>query len=332
VHAGATAVEDPDGGAGYSVSDLGRKTATREAQRLAADLAGDLMGRLMQSGNERRSRVLPRLIIVAAGLWLGLGARAADVIHWYSSVEEASAEAVPANRPIMIDFWAEWCGPCKVMEKEVYATDDFRQATKRFLPVKIDYDKKTAVARRYNIEALPTIVFADSYGNELFRYHGYLGAKSLLAIVNALPGDVTEFNRLNKVLAADKNNFQALESMGRSLRDVGLFRASSEYYAKAAQRTDARSNPEKRETILDQMGLNYLQVEDGKLAAESFERCLKEFPNSPRKTEWTLNLGQAYAFGEKKDKEKAKKILEALIRESPSSPASQKASKILSSL
>jgi thioredoxin-like negative regulator of GroEL len=294
----------------------------------------------MPTTGARRPWPFSLLVILAAILWMAAGANGQELavpqppvaVHWYSSVEEASALAVPANQPIMIDFWADWCGACKVMEKDVYATSDFLKATERFLPVKIHFDKKTALARKYNVDALPMIVFADSYGNELFRYDGYVDAKSLLALVNALPADVTEFNRLNKILAADRNNFEALESMGKSLRTAGLYRASSGFYAKAAQRPEAKAKPEKRETILNEIGLNFIEVQDSKLAAESFEKCLKEFPKSRKKTEWTLRLGQAYAFGEKREKEKARKLLETFMRDHPSSPQSEQARKILTSL
>ena len=79
--------------------------------------------------------------------------------------------------------------------------------------------------------------------------------------------------------------------MGKSLRDAGLFRASNDYYAKAARR------PERREAILPLIGLNFLEVQDSKLAADAFEKCLKEFPKSPRRPEWTLNLARALALG-----------------------------------
>jgi thioredoxin-like negative regulator of GroEL len=278
----------------------------------------------------QRSKTHRSVLALLSATFAAFGIRADTGVQWYSSVEEASMLAVRQNRPLMIDFWADWCAPCKTMEKEVYSTADFHRAAERFLLVKINYDRKLAVAMKYHVENLPTIVFADSYGNELFRYHGYLGARSLLELVMALPGDVAEFNRLNRILTRDKNDLEALEGMGRSLRTAGLFRASSEYYAKAALNSEAKS--EKRQVILNEIGLNFLAVEDAKLAAQAFERCLKEFPDSPKRAEWKLNLGQAYAFGERKQREKARKILQAIILEDPSSPESEKARRILSSL
>jgi thioredoxin-like negative regulator of GroEL len=266
-------------------------------------------------------RSFATLLLIAA-----IAHAAESEVHWYSTIEEASARAVPSNRPILIDFWAAWCAPCKVMEKEVYSTAEFQQATERFLPVKIDYDKKIALARKYKVEALPTIVFADSYGNELFRYRGYVGAKTLLELVKALPSDVTDFNRLNKILSRDADNADALESMGKSMRDAGLYRASNDYYAKAARR------PEKREAVLPIIGLNYLEVEDSKLAADTFEKCLKEFPASAQAPGWTVDLARAYALGGKKGKEKARKVLQAFLGEHPTAPQVEDARKLLASL
>src|SRR5690242_10927989 len=112
----------------------------------------------------------------------------------------------------------------------------------------------------------------------------------------ALPGDVSAFNTINKVLAQNKNDFQALQAMGKTLRSASLFLPSNSYYERALQRPEAKTNRSAREQIMSDIGLNSLELEDGKRAAELFEKCLKEFPNSDRRAEWTLNLARARAL------------------------------------
>lgn len=226
-------------------------------------------------------------------LAVGAARSSAAPVRWYASIEEASAAARETNRPLMLDFWADWCTACKVMEKEVYPTDQFARAAESFVLVRIDADRKTDLSRKYKVTALPTLVFTDSYGNELFRYFGFMDLQPIAGLLQSLPQDVTEFNRFNKVLAADKNNFEALDGMGARLQAAGLFRTSNEYYARALQRKEAKASPAVRESILSAMAANYLDVKEGKRAVETFQRCLKEFPNSPRKDEWTAGLQKA---------------------------------------
>ena len=237
-----------------------------------------------------------RLAVLAiASLGVAGSARAGST-RWYSSLEDAGADARATSRPMLLDFWADWCVACKVMEKEVYNDEQFVDAAQPFLTVRIDYDKKTAIARKYNVAALPTIVFTDSYGNEIFRYAGFIDVKTFTALLRALPHDVSVINGLSRVLAQDRNNFAALDAMGRNLREAGLFRASNEYYGRAIQRSEAKGDPARREAILAAMGANYLDVKEGKKAVELFEKCLKEFPGSARRPEWTSRLAEAKAL------------------------------------
>jgi thiol-disulfide isomerase/thioredoxin len=228
---------------------------------------------------------------------------------------------------MLVDFWADWCAPCKVMEKEVYSDPGFAEAARRFVTVRIDYDNKTAIARKYGIKELPTLLFTDSFGGELFRHHGFLNSKTLVEAMNSLPGDVSEFNRVSEALARDKNDLAALEEMGKRLRSAGLFLASNTYYERALERKDAKGSPSEREAILTEIGSNSLDVRDGEHAVEIFEKCLKEFPASGRSARWTLGLGLAYLLVNKKDN--ARRILQKVVREYPESEESKTASALL---
>jgi thioredoxin-like negative regulator of GroEL len=252
------------------------------------------------------------LLLVGASL---MRPASAQTRPWYGSFEEAALSAQRANQPMLLDFWAEWCPPCKVMDAEVYTNADVVQAMQPFAPVRIDFDKKPALARKYQVESMPTIVITDSYGLELFRYSGVIGASAFVQLLGSLPHEVSAFNRLNRVLDRSSHDVAALSEMGAQLRAAGLYRTSNEYFRRALQHGQPKPDGAAREAILTATGLNYLDVTDGRLAAETFETCLKEFPRSQRTAGWTINLGRARALAQRQDQ--ARTYLEEALRRFP---------------
>jgi thioredoxin-like negative regulator of GroEL len=262
--------------------------------------------------------VLMRPVLVAAVVVCGMGltgSASVQTLRWHSTLEEASAAARRANQPMFLDFWAEWCPACKVMDADVYPDAGVVEASEPFASVRIDFDKNPRLARKYNVKSMPSLVVTDSYGVELFRYSGMIGAAALSDVLRALPHDVTEFNRLTRLLDRNGHNVPALSEMGERLRAAGLPLTSNDYYRRALERREVRADSSARETILSAMALNYLDLNEGRLAAETFDKCLKEFPKSQRIADWTMNLSRAQTLALRQDQ--ARKYLGEALRRFP---------------
>ncbi|MEX1665960.1 thioredoxin TrxC [Zhongshania arctica] len=89
------------------------------------------------------------------------------------------------DTPVVIDFWAPWCGPCKSMAPA------FDQAAKSLEPylrlAKVNTDVEQAVASRFNIKSLPTLVIFYQ-GKEIARQSGALDAASIVRWVDGVSG------------------------------------------------------------------------------------------------------------------------------------------------
>jgi thioredoxin 1 len=66
------------------------------------------------------------------------------------------AEVIQSEKPVIVDFWAEWCGPCHAVAPVLDRIADERQEELKL--VKVDIDKEQGLAQRYGIASIPTIV------------------------------------------------------------------------------------------------------------------------------------------------------------------------------
>jgi thioredoxin-related protein len=199
----------------------------------------------------------------------------ADEIGWRTRLDAARKEAVGENRPMLLEFWAAWCAPCKYMDAEVYSDPRVVEAMKKVLPVRLDVDVEESLSRKYEVQGIPTLIFTDSYGNELFRFQGLLEVDVALQLLMELPADVTRINAFSEALGKNKNDFAALQGLARELRQASLFRASNDYYRRALGTREARASTAARAGILREIGRNHE-------ALKEFDEAKKAFRDAER--------------------------------------------------
>lgn len=81
--------------------------------------------------------------------------------------ENFEAEVLKADKPVLVDFWAAWCGPCRMLSPLV---DRFAQEHPQYTVGKINVDEQGDLAQKYNVMTIPTLI--------VFR-NGEVSAKSV---------------------------------------------------------------------------------------------------------------------------------------------------------
>lgn len=90
-------------------------------------------------------------------------------------------DLIAGDKPVLVDFFAEWCGPCRMMPPILH---EFKERMgDRVVVIKVDVDKNPAAAQAYQVRGVPTLIIFKR-GRPVFRRSGMMSAADLEAAIS----------------------------------------------------------------------------------------------------------------------------------------------------
>ena len=87
---------------------------------------------------------------------------------------------IDSETPVLVDFYADWCGPCKMLAPILKQVKEEMGEVLKI--VKIDVDKNTAIAAKYQVRGVPTMLLFKN-GKQLWRQSGVLQKNDIISVV-----------------------------------------------------------------------------------------------------------------------------------------------------
>ena len=220
-------------------------------------------------------------------------------LNWYKgSLEDAFA--LSDDKIIMIDFYTDWCAPCKLLDSDTFTNEEVIQyVDNNFIPIKINAESEYGMPlyEKFKGTGYPMIIFLDKEKNEIDRFYGFYPPNDfILKLNNILSGDHTFPDLLTKYKLGD-NSSSTIFELAKKYFSRGEYDDALQLYEKVLENKDLSYN------MFHETNYSIGMIKLKNNESNNLEKYIRQYPESFLLKQSIINLLMYYKFNflEKKE-------------------------------
>ena len=220
-------------------------------------------------------------------------------LNWYKgSLEDAFA--LSDDKIIMIDFYTDWCAPCKLLDSDTFTNEEVIQyIDNNFIPIKINAESEYGIPlyEKFKGTGYPMIIFLDKEKNEIDRFYGFYPPNDfILKLNNILSGDHTFPDLLTKYKLGD-NSSSTIFELAKKYFSRGEYDNALQLYEKVLENKDLSYN------MFHETNYSIGMIKLKNNESNNLEKYIRQYPESFLLKQSIINLLMYYKFNflEKKE-------------------------------
>jgi thioredoxin-like negative regulator of GroEL len=271
-------------------------------------------------------------LAVSAFLLGGPALTAPAGIKWHTRIEDALRAARTQRKPLIVDFWATWCGWCKRLDQSTYVDPLVTKLAEGFVAVKVNAEgapNEVDFARRYDVSTLPTIAFLSPSGRLVSRVNGYQGPGQFPQTLNMAREEAQKVMSWEAAVEKNPKDAAALASLGTHLFEQEFYEDARQMLLQATHFDHGQPVSHRRRS---RMLLAIIQNYDRQYSeAESLLKdALGLLPPGEDEPKLLFILGRTYvSWGRRSE---AQETMQVIVRDYSQNPLAQKAKDTLAVL
>jgi thioredoxin-like negative regulator of GroEL len=254
-------------------------------------------------------------------------------IKWEKKFDEAVKKAKHAGKPLMVDFWAEWCDWCRRLDRTTYADPAVIRRAQDFVAVKVNIEgsrRELEVCAKYRVgERLPVVLFISPEGHPLFRLDGYQGPGQFPRTLDAAHQVAGRVMAWEAALESDSDDAAALLGLGRLLFKHEYYDEAQKLLRRSVAHDGATATDGRREARMLLAMLAQVDRDFGE-AERLVKEALSLGPDQDERPQLLFVLGRTYVSAGRQEEGVA--TFEVIVRQFPQSPVAQQAKETLITL